>query len=225
MSHIKAVGFEIEGGWDGKEGTSPFKDITLIRDGSINGQSLDGAPPIDPVHAGEAVSPILTWEKDDWQKWLTDHWPDADAKHRTNRTCGFHIHTSFHSMKDYMLLSQKSFLYELRTLFMETGKSMKIHNKHVFWERMEGLNRFCPLEFDTTKQMNLVRGNHHGRNERYGWLNFCWGVYQTIELRSLPTFRDLKLGLKFSGVYFDFIDSFLDRAQNTKVSYATTVTA
>src|SRR5512136_62524 len=92
-SKILKVGFEIEGGWEGKPGVAPFTDCMVIADHSINGQTLHGAEPIDAPHVGEVVSEPIPYAED-WEGWLTTHWPNAEPEHRTNRTCGFHIHLS-----------------------------------------------------------------------------------------------------------------------------------
>lgn len=225
MSHIKAVGFEIEGGWAGEPGVPPFTDADLIDDGSINGTSLNSAKPIRAPHVGEVVSKPLDFATDDWRKWLTDHWPNAEPKDRTNRTCGFHIHTSFHRLDDYVKLTSKGFLYGLCDVLGATGKRLKLPAKHIFWERLEGANRFCRLEFDADAQLQLQRGNHHGHNERYGLLNFAYNVHGTVEFRALPTFRDSKVAIRFAEDYFTYLDQYLDELQHVKVAYSATLVA
>ena len=212
MARLDKVGFEIEGGWDGTPRISPFSDIALIADHSINGQSLGNAPAIAAAHVGEAVSPPLALEDGKWEEWLTIHWPNAEPRHRTNRTCGFHIHVSTKSLKDYTLLTSKSFLFALRVKMEEVGKAVKLPKKHIFWERMGGFNRFCELDFEAAQQMRVRR---KGGNNRYGWLNFAWEMHGTMEFRALPTFRDAKVGVRFAKEYLDFIESWLE-AQGDK---------
>lgn len=206
-NYIDKVGFEIEGGWAGTPGISPFPDISLKREGSINGQTLFGAKPIEAVHIGEAVSPPLNYEKDAWEEWLLSHWPDAEPKHRTNRTCGLHVHISTKSMKDYSLLSSKSFLTQLQTEMVKLGKKLNLPPKHVFWERMYGYNEFCGFDFDPAKQMRVTNGA--GNRTRYGYLNYCYRLHGTIEFRALPTFRDGSIALRFISLYFDQVNAYL----------------
>lgn len=211
MSRIDKVGFEIEGGWDGKKGVSPFSDISLIADHSINGQTRAGAPAIAAVHVGEAVSKPFPYDpKEPWIEWLSSHWPNAVPPHRTNRTCGFHIHLSTKSMKDYSLLASKSFLMELKETMEAEGKAIKLPKKHVFWERILGFNTFCPLDFDPAEQMKVSRKG--GRN-RYGWLNFSWTLHKTMEFRALPTFRDAAVALRFTLAYLQFVEEWLEANQ------------
>lgn len=211
---IDKVGFEIEGGWGGKPGVSPFPDISLIREGSINGQTLHGAKPIQAVHIGEVVSEPLDYETGKWEEWLTTHWPNADPPNRTNRTCGYHIHLSTLSMKDYALLGSKSFLFSLAETFNRLGKALDLPKKHVFWERMTGQNTFCTLDFNPSRQMQVAMKG--GRN-RYGWLNFAWKMHKTVELRSLPTFRDAAIALRFTETYFTFTTNWLEAHQDVKL--------
>jgi hypothetical protein len=213
-NHIAKVGFEVEGGWDGKSKVSPFSDVSLIHEGSINGQTLAGAPKIRAIHIGEVVSLPMSYANDPWALWLYEHWPNAAPRNRTNRTCGFHIHLSTLNLKDYTLLSSKHFLYSLRDKLKEIGTAAKLNPSHVFWERMEGFNSFCPLDFDPAEQMRVTRKG--GRN-RYGWLNFAWSMHTTVEFRALPTFRDPQIALRFTAEYFDFVNSWLDANQNTQL--------
>jgi hypothetical protein len=205
------VGFEIEGGWAGEPGISPFTDIPLIPEHSINGQTTNGAPKIKAPHIGEAVSKPMEFEKAPWPEWLYEHWPNAEPRHRTNRTCGFHIHLSPLSMRDYTLLSSKVFLYSLHNRLVEVGKLCKLNENHVFWERMGGFNSFCNLHFDPAAQMRI---NKKGGKNRYGWLNFAWTMHGTMEFRALPTFRDAQVALRFTTEYFDFVNSWLDENQS-----------
>lgn len=209
MSRIFKVGFELEGGWKGEPGISPFKDISLIADHSINGQTLKGARALAAPHIGEAVSPPIPFEGEEWKAWLESHWPNADPPDRTNRTCGFHIHTSFQDFLSYSLLSSKSFLLTLRDRMLELGRELDLPSKHVFWERAHGANTFCSLFFDAASQMK-VHTKSLSRT-RYGWLNFSYGLHQTLEFRALPTFRDSWVGIRFAEAYFQLVDGWLEQ--------------
>lgn len=208
-SAILKVGFEVEGGWEGTPGISPFKDITLISDHSINGQTLTANPIVAP-HVGEAVSPPLSYADEDWKGWLEEHWPNAAPPNRTNHTCGFHIHASFGSMKDYTLLTSKVFLLEVRDHLLKVGEEIGLPRAHDFWRRMLGKNTFCTLTFDATPQIQLLQKGGGIHRVRYGWLNFSWNVHGTMEFRALPTFRDATTAVKFANAYFTFVDSWLD---------------
>lgn len=220
MSRIDRIGIEIEGGWEGEKGISPFKDVALIADHSVNGQTLNGAKAIEATHVGEVVSPPLPYaERAQWEEWLLTHWPNAAAPHRTNRTCGYHIHLSFFSKKDYTLLSSKVFLYDLRDYILRLGKSLQIRQDHVFWSRVNGFNTFCNLNFQAGKQMELLHKNGIHRS-RYGWLNFATGIHGTVEFRALPTFEDAQLALRFTQGYCDFVESYLSQHKDDVLELA-----
>lgn len=215
MSRILKVGFEMEGGWAGEPGVAPFNDCKVVADHSINGQTLGMAARIDAPHVGEVVSLPISYEpftpegpEPYWHNWLVGHWPNAEPEHRTNRTCGFHIHLSVESAMDYTHLSSKSFLLLLRDRMMEVGRELKLPKKHVFWERMAGANSFCDLFFDAGAQMAVKQ---KGINKvRYGWLNFSYGLHGTLEFRALPTFRDSHVAARFAREYFTLVDFWLD---------------
>jgi hypothetical protein len=219
-SFISKVGFELEGGWDGEPGISPFPDLQLIVDHSINGQTLHTAP-IVAVHVGEAVSPPLLFEEEAaWVEWLRSHWPNAAlTANRTNSTCGYHIHVSFFSLKAYTLLTSKVFLFELRKAVLEWGKEAKLPSKHAFWTRVNGGNTFCTINFEANRQMAL-RSKAGVQRVRYGWLNFASGIHGTMEFRALPTFRDAEVGVTFAKKYFSFIDSYLANNINATLQLA-----
>jgi hypothetical protein len=219
MSRILKVGFELEGGWKGDPGISPFTDISLIADHSVNGQTLLGGALRAP-HVGEAVSPPINFEEagDDvgthkWELWLLSHWPNADPPNRTNNTCGFHIHTSFASLRDYALLTSKTFAFSLKEQLLQLGKELRLPPKHLFWSRMEGKNTFCTLLYDPAPQMEL-RQKDGVQRVRYGWLNFAYRVHGTMEFRALPTFRDAAVGVRFATTYFNFIESWLEEKKD-----------
>ena len=219
-THIDKIGFELEGGWAGTAGISPFKDISLIQDGSINGQTLVGER-IRAVHVGEAVSPPIPIAdmtgdppKAVWEVWLTSHWPDATPPDRTNNTCGFHIHLSLLTYLDYSLMTSRKALFLLRDAIKAEGEKAKLPKKHEFWARMEGLNTFCNFFTDPAKQMSI--NSKRMSKDRYGFLNFSYGVHGTMEFRALPTFRDAHVAVGFTEAYLAAVDKWLDENQPTE---------
>ena len=222
QSHISKVGLEIEGGWAGEPGVSPFSDVSLIQDNSINGQTLCTWDHfLEATHIGEVISPPLPYLGGSWKPWLLEHWPNAAPPNRTNRTCGYHIHISLESLKDYTLLTSKVFLFKLRERLISLGVEKKLSAKHPFWGRMGGDNTFCTFYFSAPKQMALKtkQGIHR---TRYGWLNFASQIHGTVEFRALPTFDESELALFFTESYFNCVDSYLDAAHSQNLSLSAT---
>jgi hypothetical protein len=223
-THIVKVGFEIEGGWDGQPYVPPFEDVNLIEDGSINGGSLR-EDAIQAPHVGECVSPVFAYSEEEegklkWVTWLNTHWPNAEPPHRTNNTCGFHIHISFGNFLDYSLLTSSGALFALREEMVKLGKELKLPKKHEFWRRMNGYNDFCTFETNPAAQMH-TRSKHCNR-ERYGFLNFAWNLHGTVEFRALPTFRDAHIAVAFAERYFDVVDDWLAANTPAKLERITT---
>lgn len=213
MAHIYKVGFEIEGGWDGAKGVAPCNKgkncCSWIADGSINGQQL-AEDPIAATHVGECVSAPIPFEGA-WKEWLQTHWPNAtNKKHRTNNTCGLHIHISVESLKDYTLLTSKRFLLDVQANLLEAGRVRGLPGNHYYWGRIQGNNPFCLLDFNAVAQMRL--GDKAGiHKERYGWMNFAWNIHGTIEFRAFPTFVTAEEALFFTETYLNFVEDWLER--------------
>jgi hypothetical protein len=212
MTAIFKVGFEIEGGWAGSPGIAPCQKrscCSFIADHSINGQTLV-TDPLSAPHIGECVSDPIQLEGGGWQQWILDHWPNADPAQRTNNTCGYHVHISLKSMKDYTLLTSKAFLYDLREHMLEVGQVLKLPKSHPYWGRIHGKNNFCGVYFDPARQMQIDIKTGI-RRDRYGWLNFSWGLHGTMEFRALPTFRDAPIALRCTEEYLVFVENWLAR--------------
>lgn len=203
MGHINLVGLEVEGGWNGTRYKHPF-DIPIIADHSIDGRTLQTDKPLKCTHVGEVVSAPMPPDPDAVGGWIDKYWPQ-----HTNITCGFHIHTSFKSKRDYTLLTTKGFLLELVDTMQTKGKDLGLPPEHYFWARMRGGNPFTMLNFDASSQIGL-RQKSVGNRTRYGMLNFAWNIHGTMEFRALPTFESADLARSFTFHYLSFIESFLD---------------
>lgn len=225
-TQIKQVGFEIEGGWKGTPGVCPVPGPgSFTSDNSINGQSLSGSLPISATHVGEAVSLPMAYSSPTWRTWLLMNWPNADPPNRTNRTCGFHIHLSTYNLKQYSFLTSKALLFDVHRNLEALGKEIGLPERHLFWQRMAGLNRFCRLDFDATAQMEVAPTNRANNQVRYGYLNFSWKLHGTMEFRALPTFRDANIALRFAEVYLATVENFLHSMENEEVQFSASLVA
>lgn len=210
--HINKVGFEIEGGWDGEERVSPFSDLVLVDDHSIDGRMQASDRRLTTTHIGEAISPPMSPDPLVWRSWLQEHWPTD-----SNLTCGYHIHISLNSLKDYSFLTHKSFLYEVQRVLWKAALGLKLPPKHYIWNRLSGVNQFAQYSTDTTRQIG-IRAKRVADPVRYGFLNYCYHLHKTLEFRALPTFETAALAIAFTQIYFDTVESYLDNLSNTVVS-------
>jgi|SRR3990172_4744357 len=212
---IRAVGLEVEGGWDGEPGVPPFDDLLLTSDHSVDGRMQPPDKVLQSVHVGEAVSPPLEPLPRVYKDWINKHWPTE-----TNITCGYHIHLSFDKIKDYSLLTTKTFLYHLNARMEELGQELKLPPEHYLWRRLAGVSQFAKLQYDTAKQLGL-RQKRVGDPVRYGFLNHCFKLHGTVEFRALPTFETPELAIAFTENYLDFTEEFLDKNQDSmKLTHA-----
>lgn len=213
---VKQIGLEVEGGWGGERGVPPF-DIPLIADHSVDGRTLPTDKELTTAHVGEIVSAPMDPDMRIIGPWIDKYWPD-DA----NRTCGYHIHLSFRRIKDYCLLTRKSFLYSLRKDMLDLGKELGLPDTHYLFARLNGANPFATINFDASRQILL---NHKavGDRTRYGFINCCWGLHKTIEFRALPTFETKDLAKKFTKRYLEFVESYLNEHANESIEYSVTM--
>lgn len=205
--HLKYVGLEVEGGWDGEKGRRPFSS-KLIADHSVDGRTLQSDCPLTCTHVGEVVSspmPAYNWKE--ISDWINIHWPQY-----TNITCGYHIHVSTQNVLDYVKLTKKLFMVGLVERVREKCVELNLPPKHYIYKRMRGDNPFSGFNFDTSNQIRLNRKSV-GDRTRYGVLNFSWGLHGTVEFRGYPTFPNKDEAHEFTKLYLDFVDSYLDNSE------------
>lgn len=207
MAHINMVGLEVEGGWDGERYKSPF-DLPIIADFSIDGRTLQSDNPLRCNHIGEVVSKPMLPDPDAVGVWIDKYWPAY-----TNITCGFHIHTSYKSMRDYTALTTKGFLIELVNSIRLKAVEAGLKSNHYLFQRLNGGNPFTTFNFDASSQICLKQKSV-GNRTRYGMLNFAWGIHGTVEFRAFPTFESANLARLFTFHYLSFIEQYLDEHSN-----------
>ncbi len=179
MKFIDKVGLEIEGGWDGTPGESPF-EFPLKRELSVPDMG-------EKIHVGEAATPDPL-EPEEVPSWLAKHWP-----HQSDQRCGMHVHVSVRDPSYYAELATLG-AYEFILAELERwGKREELTQNHLFWHRMglrgdSNLNRFCRRVFDPTSQMKVK--NKNGHDERRAILNYCWDMHKTLECRVFPMFAE-----------------------------------
>jgi len=204
MGKINLVGLEVEGGWDGSPCKRPFATTKIIPDHSIDGRTLISDNPLTCTHIGEIVSLPMPALRAATDPWIDTHWPQ-----HANNTCGFHIHTSYASMKDYAALTTKHFLTKLVEVIIEKGKTLNLPTTHYLFKRMVGNNPFTMYNFDASNQLR-IKQKSVGDRLRYGMINCSWGLHGTIEFRGYPTFETPALAKEFTNLYLDFIEDYLE---------------
>ena len=202
MTYINKIGLELEGGWDGRPGKRPFKDVQIIMDRSIDGQTMRHDFAMKSVHVGEIVSEPMAL--DAWEPWLRKYWPTE-----ANNTCGYHIHISMKKPLYYMLLTRKRFLFKLMDDIMRTARNIDLPRDHYLYQRLNGQNPFCMFNFDPTSQIGVIE-KRIGMRTRYGVINYCHGLHKTVEFRGYPTFDNKDHAVEFTHVFLHSVDDYLD---------------
>ncbi len=191
--YIDKVGFELEGFWESGPAPNGFHE-----DGSVSsrlassgdrlhtrecdfpdceGECWDGSEENRDGWLGESTSHPLLMGADPWREWLGHNWPD-----NWDRSCGFHVHTSFKEPVAYVWLAEDEF-YD--RVFIPTMSDKAGAWGPLFSDRLQGGNQFCRRTFAPVAQ---VRANEM----RYTQLNFCAiREHNTIECRLFPMFNDL----------------------------------
>lgn len=213
MDKLYRIGLEVEGGWNGERGRKPF-DLDIITDFSIDGRTLASDKPFTLVpHVGEVVSVPLEPKYEILEGWIKKYWP-----HYTNITCGYHIHLSTNSVRDYCNLTTKTFVYGAVAALRAHALAEKLPKGHYIWNRLEGGNPFSALNFDASTQIRM-KAKAIGDRTRYGIFNYAWGIHGTVEFRGFPTFETAELAFRFTKCYLDYVNNFLETANRFTPTY------
>lgn len=208
---IDKIGLEVEGGWGGKRFVQPL-DIPIIQDFSIDGQMYPHDRGMKSPHVGEVVSQPMPCRRENIEEWIDKYWPIE-----ANNTCGYHIHLSFTKIKDYSLLTRKTFLFRLIKNLKQLGTELGLSPANYLWARLQGANPFTTINFDAAHQIALKEKRIADR-KRYGMLNCCWHIHKTLEFRALPTFRDKGHAKKFTLAYVQEVEKYLEEHANFELS-------
>jgi hypothetical protein len=209
---ILLSGAELEGGWrirpngDGERhgdgSVSIDYDALGIEDRDDDEYPEDEEGSADQPFIGEYVSPPMSPSM--LPEWVVNNYPTA-----TNETCGLHVHVSVRSPYYYSRLMDGArnapipppkvwrkrdietspFYPYLVSNLKRWGLKAKLKSGHPFWKRLEGMNRYCRLDFDPDLQAHMTSKD----SCRYGVLNFAYRQHSTMEVRVLPGFEDGEL--------------------------------
>ena len=187
QKHINAVGIEFEGGWakyihtDGRGAKFGELGITEKRKKAPKALKYDGSVEIQKPEAswkGEIASPPLQIRN--VRAWITRNRPEV-----VNKTCGTHVHVSLKNTEKYIQLTDQKFIDQYLSRLQRWGSKHNIQPKAEFWQRLQGKNSYCRKEFRPEDQLyHQDRGGH-----RYTQVNYCYGLWKTVEFRTLPAFE------------------------------------
>jgi hypothetical protein len=181
-NRIKAIGIEVEGGWD-----SPTAAKAIMRDGSVVFPQVNtnryGEPVAGsgyPRYIGEIASPILTvGEGPEWmKKWYPKY---------VNETCGLHVHMSFSTMRYYHLLLCPQYTDAMFDQLAKWALDEELPKSHPMWTRLSGTHKHCVKTFrgdEQVKQTRKIWMNTPGAC-RYTAINYPQRQHATVECRLL----------------------------------------
>jgi hypothetical protein len=208
-NRINMVGIELEGGWDS---TRPLVNQQIIRDGSVKFdppqdviKAINAYPPTDkqiklveewkakprPQYIGELPSPPI--KPDIVEKWVKVHFPNF-----VNKTCGLHIHMSFHHAFHYMVLMTSEYQERIVEYLRLWASKEDLPRTHPLWERLEGKSEYCQLLYIADAQSRLER-KAYDRNvpvHRYTAINYSHATHGTVECRLLPMFDSAEQSIR-----------------------------
>lgn len=209
-SRIDLIGVEIEGGWT----KLPKGTLSLIPDSSVTFQELpldgNGRPLLNGlrVQTGELASPPMPVTM--LHSWLDQHFPQA-----VNQTCGLHLHMSFKSALVYQRLMERSYqktVIEFVKRWAEKKKADgQIPKDHPIWERLTGNSYYCQDKFwaDAQAATKTKSFNHQRDGNRYTAVNYCYGLHQTVEIRLMSMFKEMKLCEEAINLLIDITNAWL----------------
>lgn len=188
--YIDKIGFELEGAWK--------KPRNLVGDDSF------GAADFPPIFAaiGEFVSKPYD-SKEEVFKAIKENYPDG-AMYK----CGFHVHVSLHNASLYSsLMSRKFYDFFLRRM-KEWARAYNCTNE-LFWQRLNGENRYCRRRFNPDAQARYEEKGHN-RLDRRDHFNYCYGLRKTVECRMFPVFVRAETAISVVDAYINCIEEYLD---------------
>ena len=186
QKHINAVGIEFEGGWashkvDSKPTIMGTIGAKMVRPRAPKALKYDGSVTItnsEASYKGEIASPPLQIRN--VKGWIDRNHPDI-----VNKTCGTHVHVSVKDRNLYTQLTTPDF-HEFYLKHMGRWGRKYLKNDDEFWKRFNGNNTYCKKEFKPAEQ---IADTNRGA-DRYTQINYCYGLWKTLEFRMLPAFND-----------------------------------
>lgn len=227
---LKAIGVEIEGGWNDVskvlkyfhsdwstpiEGFKNIEHILPYGDYHVDNYIIERVQKeiSYPVHGEVASEPLPNLRE--VYRWVNKVHPQGFA-----RTCGIHVHTSFHNLTQYAKIMTPHF-YNLMIERMEEFGKKEVNGKdgaeENFWHRWSGKNlEYAARRFEYCTDYNQRKNNliHYGAFVRGG--NYGKFRHQTFEFRLLPSFEKAATTRKGISAYLKTIKECLTKNQPPK---------
>ena len=189
QKHIRAVGIEFEGAWSKYK--SAETGLPAHPEGNEKAVIKRLKQPLNLKYDGSVSIPDnrATWKGEIASKPLQirhiESWINKAVPDLANSTCGIHVHISVKHINNYIkLATPKYYNYYIKKMG-KWGNKMGLPKNHLFWERLNGKNTYCKAEFKAEDQMHV-----EGRGgDRYTHINYCYGLWNTMEFRLLPAFH------------------------------------
>lgn len=184
-NRIASVGLEFEGLWKRAPMTrgQPHGDSSVTID--TDGEKY--------AVIGEWVSPAmiprgaLNWIKGSWPT----KWDPA--------CCGFHVHMKFESDYWYsVLMDGPEFQDTMAAYLGKWAKKEGLPEDHPIWSRLNNENEYCQHQFWPNWQVNQDRKIYDRKvyGHRYTFVNYCWALHGTLEIRGLPMLPDADMTVR-----------------------------
>ncbi len=188
------IGVEVEGWWfdlPGIRRTAANWHMSGSSDGSLKEDSTGETSSYEfrtrPGSLGEAISQVVAI------------YPD-----KCDRSAGMHVHMSFRSPADTMLLSSPTFLTYFRERWEAWGTRMGVHESSDFWLRLRRGNQFCAVNSDDDVRTPMQVSRYRQLNFR-SWIN----SRKTVEMRMLPLFRDARLAVSALEEWVSIVEDYI----------------
>lgn len=181
-NRVVLASVELEGGWK----TLPPGVLALERDSSV----FNSRMPADVSHMGELpIGPVVPAAL---PALIARNYP-----HKTNHTCGMHVHMSFETLWHYAILMVPEYQETMIHYLTEWAKTQKeFKPNHHIWGRLKGESEYCRKGFWPDAQVTTKRKmfDHNAPGHRYTIIHYC-GRFNTIECRVLPMMNRTSLAV------------------------------
>ena len=159
---------------------------------------------------------VITYSSQEWREFVERVY--ALGKIRSNASGSSHLHVSLKTQSMYSSLTNKRFFDTFCNFMYVFGKMYKTTNAE-FFNRLCGNGQggssssyWCKSVYDNnaTRQGIATRGKITGVL-RYRYVNYCYGLHSTVEIRGLPHFKKCSTMQDFDSVVFAFIETWVDK--------------